>query len=327
MKRFWRVASIILGAIATGYFLVFAYHTARAGDLRALHSSPLLSGVLAVAVAYAAVIPVTSWAWGRLLRGVGVRFPLLRLNMILGLTQIAKYIPGNVTQYFGRAALSIANGMPKGTVFVTLTVETVLASVAALSVGAIGIGVYILEGGKGTVAQPEVLILVALAVPLLICGLPWVMRLVQGLVRKVRGTELQNDWVTLPGRYVLCVAFVTYSLNYLVIGLCLYAVAIATTHAAAQIAALCVGVFALGWLVGAAVPGAPAGLGVREGAMVAFLAPALGNENALQIVIGLRIGSTLGDLLGFAWGGTLYILDPRRMKSRLPTNVRTDRSQ
>lgn len=60
--------------------------------------------------------------------------------------------------------------------------------------------------------------------------------------------------------------------------------------------------FSIAWLAGYLVPGAPAGLGVREAMMALLLSPVLGAGAAVGLGVTLRVTTTLGDALAFAIG-------------------------
>ena len=60
-----------------------------------------------------------------------------------------------------------------------------------------------------------------------------------------------------------------------------------------------VGVYALSWIVGFIIPGAPAGIGVREALMVTLLEPIYGSGVAAGLSLIFRFVSSLGDLLAF----------------------------
>jgi hypothetical protein len=60
-----------------------------------------------------------------------------------------------------------------------------------------------------------------------------------------------------------------------------------------------VSALALGWWLGFVVPGAAAGIGVREAVLVLTLEPHLGSDGALLAALSLRVVTTLGDLLFF----------------------------
>jgi uncharacterized membrane protein YbhN (UPF0104 family) len=64
------------------------------------------------------------------------------------------------------------------------------------------------------------------------------------------------------------------------------------------------GGFALAWSVGFLAVFVPAGVGVREAALVAALAPVLDRGDALVVALISRVLMTLGDL---AWAGVAVI--------------------
>jgi uncharacterized membrane protein YbhN (UPF0104 family) len=61
--------------------------------------------------------------------------------------------------------------------------------------------------------------------------------------------------------------------------------------------AFLLGAYTFAWLVGFVVPFAPSGLGVREAALVALLAPVLGAAPATALTVGLRLANVAGDFL------------------------------
>ncbi len=309
MRRLAQVAGILLSLAASGYFCVFVYNTGTRYDARALFSWPLATGAALVALGYVAIIPISSWAWERLLQSMGVRIPLLRLNMILGVTQIAKYIPGNVVQLLGRSAMSIRRGVPPAATVVTLVVETALTFAAAIVVGVLGLCLYARGMPAVLLSQPRILGLAVLAAILALLTPAVVIRFLPAIARRISPRFGMAQNLALPAPSALAAAFAAYSLNYVLIGLGLYATVVAVAGAVPGMWALCIGVFALSWALGAVAPGVPAGLGVREGAMAAFLSPALGGPAALQVIIGFRIATTVGDLLALAWGGSIFLQD------------------
>ena len=64
----------------------------------------------------------------------------------------------------------------------------------------------------------------------------------------------------------------------------------------------CSGVFALAWLAGYLLPGAPAGIGVRESMMVLLFAPLLGEGVAIALGVTSRLATTLADAVAFVTG-------------------------
>src|SRR3546814_13250074 len=59
------------------------------------------------------------------------------LTRLISLTQLAKYIPGNIAQHASRAALSLKRGMPIRPYMSSVIQETLLACAARIIVGLI----------------------------------------------------------------------------------------------------------------------------------------------------------------------------------------------
>jgi hypothetical protein len=75
--------------------------------------------------------------------------------------------------------------------------------------------------------------------------------------------------------------------------------------------------FSVAWLAGYLLPGAPAGLGVREAMMVLLLSPVLGAGTAVGLSITLRVTTTVGDAVAFMLGLTMRKLNSRLFISSL----------
>jgi uncharacterized membrane protein YbhN (UPF0104 family) len=67
------------------------------------------------------------------------------------------------------------------------------------------------------------------------------------------------------------------------------------------------GAFASSWILGFIAPGAPAGLGIREAILSAWLSTAMPAADVVLLVVALRIATTVGDLLNFGWGSLMLL--------------------
>jgi len=74
-------------------------------------------------------------------------------------------------------------------------------------------------------------------------------------------------------------------------------------------------------VVGFVTPGAPGGLGVREGLMLLMLAPVYSTASSAILVIALRIATTLGDVL-ILMGGIVMLPRNRGVPSNSPKAAR-----
>jgi hypothetical protein len=64
--------------------------------------------------------------------------------------------------------------------------------------------------------------------------------------------------------------------------------------------AAAMGAYAAAWVVGFVVPGASAGIGVREAVMIFGLAGLVGTPESIIIALLMRVATVVGDVLFFA---------------------------
>src|SRR3546814_11770047 len=83
-----------------------------------------------------------------------------------------------------------------------------------------------------------------------------------------------------------------------------------------------IGAFTTSWIAGFVVPGAPAGLGVREVVLTAWLAGALPPATAVLLVVALRIATPIADLVNFLWGSAVLVSNRQQPpQSLLPEKI------
>jgi uncharacterized membrane protein YbhN (UPF0104 family) len=124
------------------------------------------------------------------------------------------------------------------------------------------------------------------------------------------------DDTLLPPEKTLARAFAMYCSMYVVMGAGLILLSHFLLASTSPDYWLLIAVFALAWVVGFMTPGAPGGLGVREGLMLLMLAPTYTPSSASALVIALRIATTLGDVLVFCIG--MALLPKHNKDSRTP---------
>lgn len=312
-KRVYRILGLAIGIIATAAFVWYAAHALRGQDLSRYTSMRSLLAIVIAAGFYASIIPVSAWAWQRLLRGMDVERPWRELVEIMAITQMAKYVPGNVGVHLGRAGMSIAKGIPSRPLVVSMLIEIVLAVAAALAIGLAGValssfgsGVLVDELRTSLWVAAAVLVAATLALALLRFLAPPLLRRFAP-----RHAGLLSEGM-MPRASVSARAFAAYSLNYVFIGIGLTAMAhVVLPDMTHDLALLCAS-FALAWVAGFFTPGAPAGLGVREGLMLIILGASYASADALFIVIAFRFATMLGDALLFLAGYALLLGSRRR---------------
>ena len=221
---------------------------------------------------------------------------LMRMHLLSG---IVKYLPGNVFHYAGRHALAAPRGVSQKAVLKANVLEAIVIVAVASAVGACAL--------LRSAAIPELKILgavpfkFALALPLCACG---------ALALVVVGKKWKSSAQTGPGARRVFLLFAFSAALYLVFFMAAMA-ALVLTHEltagwrgfARSGAGTYAAGFAIAWLGGFLVPGAPGGLGVREALLLVMLEPFCGREQALTVSLLFRPVTVAGDVIAFlsAW--------------------------
>jgi glycosyltransferase 2 family protein len=250
----------------------------------------LLSGVPALMAA--AGMPL-------LLRAAGVPLSWRDSLVLVGRSQIGKYLPGNVFHYLGRIGLGIRRGLPAGPLSLAVGVETGLTIVIALGIGAAG---SLLEGMFSDPRSQSMATILWIftglgTVALLGLSVSPVRTAIVGFVRLHRPYLASRRAFALATLYVLAFASLGLAIDLILRGV----LGVESPWGWVQLTWR----FALIWVLGLITIGAPAGLGVREALLLVWFSPALGDSVALGLAGLLRLGTIVADLVVFALAWTL----------------------
>ena len=271
--------------------LSLAFLAARLGqvealDLIAAHWRPLSLAIACGAFAYAAAGFLLAEAWRWLLgRGAAPSCAgAAAHHAVYGRTQIAKYLPGNCFHFVGRQWLGARLGHGQAALAVASVAETLLLIAIALA-----LALPLAAPWLPPSSWPWLLLTATAVTALAWAGWRWpgrpgrraIARVGPGLARRLAVAACcQLGFFAVSGALVW-----------------LLAAAMASAPLGPPTA---IGAFALAWVAGLVVPGAAAGIGVREATLTLILAPAVGAEAATGLAIALRLVTTLGDGLFFA---------------------------
>jgi len=308
-----RKLGLLLGLGASVALVFYAKSALQDQDLSRYASTQSLVAIVAAAMCYSTIIPISAWAWRLLLKDLGIHRPWRELSEIMAITQLAKYVPGNFGVHLGRAGMAMARGIAGGALVSTMLAEVVLAIAAALAIGLAGISLS--AAGTGAVQGD---LRGALAIAAALAGIAFLLYLllrhrVELLTRRI---AVRRGWTLdrlLPRAPTMLRAFGAYSVNYLLIGAGVWAMArLLLPDVEHDVGLLCAS-FALAWVAGFFTPGAPAGLGVREALMIGILGFAYGQADALILVVALRLATMLGDTLCFVAGYAMSLSSRRHL--------------
>jgi hypothetical protein len=259
-------------------------------------------GIAGGLMAHLLLIVVDGLGWSFLLRGVGQRAPVLETLGIFCVTQFAKYVPGNIAHHIGRVLLARQRGLDAGRVSLSLVLETAWSA----GIGAViaGVALVFARGGPLSVGhdvplwQVGLLAAAAFAGPAL--GLHALLRWAPAALTRRLGIV----GLALPPLRTFAVYCVFLVCSYLCLGLGVDILAREMFGAESHFL-LVTGIMTAAWLLGFLVPGAPAGLGVRELVLLGLLGRVYDETTAVQLTVWLRLLSASADAIGFAGGLSL----------------------
>jgi hypothetical protein len=212
-------------------------------------------------------------AWWHLLGRFGTEPSRRWAIRTYGISQLAKYVPGNIFHLAGRQAIGMAAGVPGWS----------LAKSSLWELGLIALAGSLF----GLLALP--LVIASLPLQLGVSGFVLAVMIVAAVLR----TSFGPAAVWAFGWYV---GFLAVS-GVLFVGL-IGATFPPAVASGANWIVLC-GAYVLAWLAGLLTPGAPAGVGVRELVLLFLLKGLVGESELLLAVVLGRVVTVVGDLLFF----------------------------
>jgi len=241
-------------------------------DIRRLGAGGYVA-IAALAGLYGASNLLLALGWQKLLHHL--QAPVSRSWAIhaYAISQLAKYVPGNILQFAGRQAIGVAAGIGNGPL-----AKSTVYELALLTLG-------------GALFSPLVLPLIAPSAP---AWLGWFSFIVVMASALWLATFAGADFGMAA---ILYVAFLALSGSVFALVFDL-----AGGSGQFELHPAIAGAYVLAWLLGMVTPGAPAGIGVREAVLLVLLGGLdAGPAILLAVVIGRAI-TVLGDLLFFAGG-------------------------
>lgn len=257
--------------------------------------------VAVAALVYAVSHLSTALSWHAIVRRLGVPIPL-KTSLTIGIVaQIGKYLPGNVAHYFGRAALATRHGVSLG----GSGLATLLELAAAVMGGALVVAAMLLADREtlGLLAEQVTRenlsrgVIIACLLGIATMGALFLSR---KLLPEFRGQNIGIGIVVAP---VLCL-----SVSFALAGLSFYALLLAIAGQGLPLGiGAAIAFYTFAWLAGFMIPGAPAGLGVRELIIVALLSGALGPGLAVAASVSHRFVTALVDAAMACVGSLLLV--------------------
>jgi uncharacterized membrane protein YbhN (UPF0104 family) len=211
-------------------------------------------------------------AWWQLLLHLGACVTTRWAVKAYGISQLGRYVPGNVFHFVGRQALGLASGVAGRQLVKSALWELGLVATAGTILGVLatalpraGLSVEVAAAAAGaTFAVLEL-------------GLCYIVSARVGIALALQVAFLSISGAVFVGTVALIVPTVVSQVGV----------------------APLMGAFTVAWLVGLVTPGAPAGMGIREVVLFFLLNGMMGEGDLLMSVIAARLVAMAGDLLFF----------------------------
>jgi uncharacterized membrane protein YbhN (UPF0104 family) len=292
----WLTVAVL--AVVAGFFV--ATLAARWNDVISLKWR-LEPGLFVLATVLLALsYGLVACLWGVALgRAAGTR--VVTGARIWFLSNLARYVPGNVWSYVGAVELARREGVARRTTL------AVMALTQVLSVGvAVAAGLPVLLAERARLGRPALLGALVVAAGAALAAL-FRRRLLDLARRRFPGLD-PADLTPSAGTVVLLVA--GYALYWAVTGLAFAALVASLYPLAPGDVPLVVTAYAAAYAAGFLALLTPAGLGVREGVLVVALAPVLPAGPALVVALLSRVWMMLVELAG---AGIVHLLARPRL--------------
>ena len=294
MRRVWAWFNrwfhwIALAGVVVGLTLAVRSQWTAISELDWAGSWRVILGAAALFAVAPLAQALTSWV---ILRLLGARAPFGEVMVIWAHAYVLRYAPSG--------ALAVVYRVRERE-RVRASREQILASEVYENLGSMTAGACALLLGFAALRSGPPLLGLLVAIPVIVVAVAvrpkFLGRWVQALLRR-RGV----DAPILYGRHLL-VAIAVNLVAWIATGIGFLILLNGLTDEASPGLVWAIAAYSVGYLVGFVVPFLPGGLGAREGALIAVLAPRYGVGAATGISLVARLAVTLGEVLavGVIW--------------------------
>jgi len=229
--------------------------------------------------------------WRLILAGLDEKITIKLSVAIFGVSQIAKYIPGNIFQFAGKQVLAVRHNLNSAKVAKSQFLEIILLLLSSLPFS-IYVGVYyFLEMGVALSIFTSFLFFLGASF----------------IINRISTNFFRT--------------FSSYMIFMFVSGLMFFLIVTSTikVNSTLSLDAFFLCSFVAAWLIGFIMPGSPAGLGVRESILILLLFPVFRDQSLVfNAAILTRLVTVIGDLIFFIFSSTVQrFIDSERQTKRI----------
>lgn len=293
----WLGFAITAAALA---LVIWSIYTSELLSSDAWMTTEVLAGVAAATLIFCASLFCVFAAWHLLIMSVSkIHISWVDGFFIYSVSALYRYIPSNVMHYVGRYYMLRQRGVEHAVATWGILAETVLfVSSSCLIAVVFGAPLVLEELARIDTFNWSIFLLLALAAIAVVGIIAVILRRRQRSVR-----ELIAPFLRAQVLHAGIEAFVLQLVARLLSGVALWWLSVQILGPDQVSLMDIIAIWAAAWTLGYVTPGASAGLGVREAAIItALVAIGVPAASATLTAIAFRVATTMGDLL-FATGG------------------------
>ncbi len=304
IKKIINFASYLLVLLS----FIFIFYTFKKMDIEFLFDNIKyywIFVILALSIFFAMIVILYAAAWKYvILIFSNIKIKLKELIIVYLKANIAKYLPGNVFHFAGRHLFLRNKGISDKSLILSNSFEIIYLIFMSLIIILSGI-IFKIINIPGYVLK-KINIYYLLAIVIIISLLIIIYFLYKFFKKEAIKIKHFFKWRNL---YYFFIITALYLLIFILTGSILYFIftilLIYNFNFFDFSYVLCT--FALGWVLGYVVPGAPGGLGIRETVLIIMLTPKFSSNSALLASIILRIITIVGDVIAFFFANLLSL--------------------
>jgi hypothetical protein len=231
------------------------------------------------------------------LKYLNARQPLLRTTGLYFISQLAKYLPGGIWAFPGRAVAYQAVGVDKVASVLSVVREVIGLFLGASIIGLLGLiqGLPVSEWINFTTIFGIVICILLI----ILTQVPGFWKLLKRIkfLQKTSLTVFESGQSQLDLRWLGNTLIISL-IYWFITGIGFYYILMAVTPNGAALTWLqSASIFSLAWCVGFVIVVAPAGIGVRESALSLLLSQSMPVSEALSVAIVARLWWTLSEAI------------------------------
>ncbi len=228
--------------------------------------------------------------WKKLLTLVGTKISFIEANNIYANSQFWRYIPGRVMLFVRRIMLCTKKGISNWDASLSIILE-----LTALLISAVATAIFTSVFWPNTPSSTKI-IFAALSITIIVATIfiPKFSKLITSLIQKFMKVKNKNPTIHYENLPWILLA---YALTWTLQGTGLYLIAASVYDAPLTLLPVCIGIFAISWVVGFMGILTPGGVGIREGVLILLAAPFMPTNIIIITAVISRIYITLAEII------------------------------